>query len=469
MASHEDIALMAHLVRRAGFGATREDVERLADQGYEETVEQLLTPDEAPAVDEYTLYRYHPITEVPGGASAPGQANWLYFLVNTERPLQEKIGLFWHHVFATGNAKVDNCNHLLEQIKMFRDHGMGNYRDLLLGLAKSPAMIFWLDNNENHKGAPNENWGRELLELFSLGVGNYTEKDVYECSRAFTGWTIGAKMPRYPYGRFEWPFEYRPEDHDFTEKTFLGQTGNLNGEDIIDIIVQQDACPRFISRHLYNFFVADEPQVPAWNIEEPRDPEAIRLMSEVFVESGYEITPVLRTMFNSDFFKESMYQKVRSPVEVVVSTLRLTQDLMGPDPTLEAIAKEPGYMGQDILDPPSVEGWHTGKEWINSGSLVKRVNFVAERVSNVELPGVQSMVRRVASGDKAMTAEALVDRCLDLMGPLEVAEQTLGELVSHVEGDGPISLSTEEEYAGFSQRVGDTLALIAATREYQFG
>ena len=469
MASHEDIALMSHLVRRTGFGATREEVERLADQGYEATVEQLLSPEDQPPVDMYQLRRYHPITEYSGAADTPGQVDWMYHMLTTRRPLQEKMALFWHQVFATGNGKLDNCCDLLVQIEMFRDHGMGNYRDLLVRLAKNPAMIFWLDNNESHKGAPNENWGRELLELFSLGVGNYTEKDVYECSRAFTGWTIGAKMPRFPYGRYFWPFVYRPEDHDFTEKTFLGHTGNFNGEDIIDIIVQQDACPRFISRHLYNFFVADEPQVPSWNIEEPRDPEAIRLMSEVFVESGYEITPVLRTMLNSDFFKESLYQKVRSPVEVVVSTLRLTQDLTGPDPRFEATAKHPAYMGQDFLDPPSVEGWHTGKEWINSGSLVKRVNFVAERVSNVELPGVQSMVRRVASGDKAMTAEALVDRCLDLMGPLEVAEQTHGELVSHLEGDGPISLSTEEEYAGFSQRVGDTLALIAATREYQFG
>jgi len=119
--------------------------------------------------------------------------------------------LFWHHIFATGNSKVDNGNHLLEQAEMFRELGMGSYRELLVRLASNPAMIYWLDNNENHKHAPNENWGRELLELFSLGVGNYTEKDVFECSRAFTGWTIGAKMPRYPYGRHPWTFEYRPD------------------------------------------------------------------------------------------------------------------------------------------------------------------------------------------------------------------------------------------------------------------
>ena len=469
MAKREDIALMAHLMRRVGFGATRDELEELVEQGYEETVEQLLHPEDQPAVDDYTLYRYHPITEVPGGAIAPGQAHWLYYMVNTQRPLQEKMLLFWHQIFATGNSKVDNGNHMLEQAEMFREHGMGNYRELLVRLASNPAMIYWLDNNESHKHAPNENWGRELLELFSLGVGNYTEKDVFECSRAFTGWTIGAKMPRYPYGRFPWVFEYRSEDHDDTEKTFLGHTGNFNGEDIIDIIIQQPACARFIARHLYNFFVADEPQVPAWNIEEPRDPESVKTLSDVFVESGYEMKPVLRTLFNSDFFKSEAvrYQKVKSPVEVVVGTLRLVKDLQGPDPRLEAVAREPGYMGQDILDAPSVEGWHTGKEWINSGSLVKRINFVADRVSNIELPGVKRIIERVASNGEVMTAEELVDRCLDILGPVELSERTRRELIQHTEQDGPVSWSKDRE--GSERRVGDTLALIAATREYQFG
>ena len=460
---------MAHLMRRAGFGAGRDELERLVDQGYEETVEQLLDTEGQPAVDEDLLYRYLPITNLPPNLFIGGYAGWFYHLVNSQRPLQEKMVLLWHQIFATGNSKVDNANEMISQIEMLREFGMGNYKNLLVELAKNPAMIYWLDNNENHKSAPNENWGRELLELFSLGVGNYTEKDVYECARAFTGWTISAKMPRFPYGRFPWKFEFRPEDHDYTDKTFLGHTGPLNGEDIIDIIIDQPACPRFISRHLYNFFVADEPQVPAWNIEEPRDPEAIKTLSETFVDSGYEIEPVLRTLFNSDFFKESMYQKVKSPVEVVVGTLRLTQDMMGPDPRLEWLGREPGYMGQDIMDPPSVEGWHTGPEWINSGSLVKRVNFVADRLGDTGLPGVQRIIKRVALNGSQMTAGALVDRCLDQMGPMDVSESTRKELVAHVETGGPISWSNDEEYESFSQRVGETMALIAATREYQFG
>ena len=469
MASREDIALMAHLMRRAGFGAPRAELERLAEQGYEQTVEQLLHPERQPEVDEYMLYRYAPITELPGGVPDASQGNYLYHMVNTQRLLQEKMSLFWHHLFATGNAKVDNTFHQLDQIRMFRRYGMGNLRDLLVELAKDPSMIFWLDNNENHKRAPNENWGRELLELFSMGVGNYTEHDVYECSRAFTGWTITAKMPRYPYGRFPWHFEYRPEDHDFTEKAFLGHSGRFNGEDVIDIILRQPACARFIARHLYNFFVADEPQVPAWNVEPPSDPEAVSLLAETLVKADYQTNPVLHTLFNSDFFKKATFKKVKSPVEVVVGTLRMTGDLQGPDPRLLSLAKEPGYMGQDLLDPPSVEGWHTGREWINSGALVKRVNFVADRVSNTDLPGVKDIVHRVASNGGSVSPEELVDRCLDLMGPLEVEDSTKKELLDQVHGQGPISYDSKEDYDAFSQRVAEVLALIAATREYQFG
>ena len=470
MSKREDIALMAHLMRRAGFGATRDELEALVEQGYEETVEQLISPPhEIPRADQDILFRYIPSTETGGPNPIPGAAQWMYHMLNTQRPLEEKIALFWHNIFATGNSKVDNDNHLSAQTHLFRNHGMGNYRDLLIRVAQNPAMIFWLDNNENHKRTPNENWGRELLELFSLGVGHYTETDVYECARAFTGWTIDAKIPRQPHHRFSWRFEFRPEEHDFGQKTFLGHTGNFDGLDIIDIILQQPACPRFIARHLYNFFVADEPQVPAWLVEPPRNPEAVELLAETFVESGYEIRPVLRTIFNSDFFKDSMYQKVRSPVEVVVGTLRMVGDLQGPDPRLLEMGQEPAYMGQSLHDPPSVEGWHTGREWINSGSVVKRINFVVDRVSDTELPGVKSIVDRVANGDQAMTPEAFVGRCLEYMGPVDVSEQTRQELVSHAEDEGPVSWASEEDYATSSGRVSDMLSLIAATTEYQFG
>ena len=245
------------------------------------------------------------------------------------------------------------------QIDLFRDIGMGDYRTILLELSRNPAMIFWLDNNENHKDAPNENWGRELLELFSMGQGNYTEEDVKECARAFTGWTIGPTLPGVLYNRFPWEFKYNPDDHDDGEKVFLGETGNFNGEDIIDIILKHPATPRFIARHLYNFFVADEVQVPSWLDEPPRDPEAIDLLSETLVSSDYNIRETLRVLFNSDFFKDESvwFEKVKSPTELVVGTMRLTQDFKNYRPGFFEIGMEPSIQGQAILNPPSVEGW----------------------------------------------------------------------------------------------------------------
>src|SRR5437868_7510139 len=332
MAYQSDIALMAHLMRRAGFGATRDELEARVAKGYEETVEELLHPETQPSVDAYTLLRYQPASLLPGGQPPMGNVNWLYYLVNTKRPLEEKMALFWHHVFATGNSKVDNYDQLLEQIELLRQSGMGNYRDLLYKISTNPTMMFWLDNNQNHGTAVNENWGRELLELFSLGAGNYTEKDVREASRAFTGWTFETKIPRAPYGRFPWKFEYRPEDHDDGEKEFLGHRGRFNGEDILDIVVQQPACGKFICRHLYNFFVADEPQVPAWPIEAPRDQKAMDRLIGAFRDSKFHMKSVLRVLFNSEFFKNARFQHVKSPAEVVVSTLLVVGclDLLGP-------------------------------------------------------------------------------------------------------------------------------------------
>ena len=466
MANKDDLAQMAHLMRRAGFGATREELEQYVAKGYDATVEELINPpDDMPAGDMIGLLRYMPNCLLPGGVPQPGQYNWMYNMITTKRPLEEKVALFWHQVFATGNSKVDNCDQMLEQLVMFRKFGMGNYREMLLELSKNPAMLYWLDNNENHRDAVNENWGRELLELFSMGVSNYTEVDVREASRAFTGWTIAPKLPRQPFGRFPWAFEYLGEDHDDGEKTFLGHTGNLNGEDIIDIIVKEPATARFICRHLYSFFVADEVQVPAWTIQDARDEDALEMMINAFEESGYEIKAVLRTMFNSDFFKNARYSKIKSPAEVVASTLKMVGSYQRPEPTIPDIGPEATYMGQSLLDPPSVEGWYTGQEWINSGSLLARINFVADRVANTSLPGIQTIIDRI-KGDGINTPEELVGASLEYMGFLEVGDETMSQLLDHAKSDGNMNWGDE---AAAGTRIGEMLALVGATTEYQFG
>lgn len=351
---------------------------------------------------------------------------------------------------------------------MFRRHGLGNFRELVIELSRDPAMIYWLDNCQSTGQAPNENYGRELLELFSMGIGNYLEDDVKAAARAFTGWTLAPTLPRQPYGRFDWEFEYRPDLHDDSEKTFLGETGRWNGEDIVDIIVKQPACARFIARHLYNFFVGDEPQVPAWSIEPPRDPKAIDTLVAAFRESKYDMRAVLRTLFHSDFFRseKAYFAKVRSPVEHVIGTMRLVKDFTFPKLGLREIALECRYMGQDLLNPPSVEGWHTGKEWIDTGCLVERINFAAQQVRDLTKPGVRFIVDRLR-GASPLSPEGFVDTCLDLVGPLVVSKETQDALLHYARLGGDLRFGTEEQDRASGQRVSEMLQLIVASREYQ--
>ncbi|MDA0733641.1 MAG: DUF1800 domain-containing protein [Chloroflexi bacterium] len=457
MAVSQDIALMAHLMRRAGFGARREELEKYVAQGYEATVEWLLNPQDDDGVEEDIVDRYY-IDIDDRRNSDPTNAWWLYRMINTTNPLEEKMSLFWHGLFATAYEKLQNGRAMASQIDLFHQHCLGNFRTMLLKLSRDPAMIIWLDNDTNHKGTPNENYGRELLELFSMGVGNYTEDDVKECARAFSGWTIANFNARYPWGPYPIDFEYRPDDHDDDEKTFLGEQGRFNGEDIIDIIVRQPATGRFVAEKLYNFFVSDDP-APA---------DAIETLSSAYFESNYDIRSVMRVLLNSHFFKNAVYAKVKSPAEVVASVLRLVGDFQEPKPGLLETTYEAKYMGQELLNPPTVEGWHTGREWIDSGSLVGRVNFSADQVGDLSQPGVRDIVDRLGAQKTSMTPEELVDGCLDLIGPLVVEEKTRTSLVGKASTAGVLSLDTEVGKQEFAQRVAEMLQLIVATREFQF-
>ena len=467
MGNSEDISLMAHLMRRAGFGAARDELERRVEVGYEATVEDLLHPERHEPVDIYEFLRYYHFQWKPGTLNGIGQTGWVWRMLNTRAPLQEKMCLFWHQIFATGVSKVDHYDEIVDMIDLFRDKGLGKYRELLLGVARNPAMLFWLDNHENHASAVNENWGRELLELFTMGVGNYTEEDVYECSRAFTGWTMTPKLPRFHMGRWDWHFEYKPNDHDGGEKTFLGHVGEFDGEDVIDIVLRQPATARFIARHLYSFFVADEAQVPAWQVTPPRDPEAVETIASALAESDFDIRHALRALFNSDFFKEARFAKVKNPTEVVVGTVRMVGGAELPGPEIFDYANHITYMGQELLNPPSVEGWHYGLEWINSGSLMKRANFVADMVGEPDKPGVRALIDRVREGET--TPEAVVDSCLDILGPVEATPKTRAELVAHAAREGDLRWDGGgDAEAEAARRVSEILQLIAATREYQF-
>ena len=470
--STQDVKLMAHLMRRAGFSATRSELEKFLGNGYEHTVEELLSPGDPGNMPDDLIRRYHVEQSELRELSGAG-AYWLYRMITTNNPLEEKLTLFWHGLFATGYAKLNQARALLNQIDMFRSYGLGNFKDLLIKLSQDPAMIIWLDNNDNHKDAINENYGRELLELFSMGIGNYTEDDVKECARAFTGWTLknaeymamrAGKDSIWPYGRIAWHYEYRNDDHDEGKKTFLGHEGNFNGEDIIQIIVDQQATAKFVATRLFQFFASDD-------VDSESHDQVISEMMDAYFDSGYEIKSVLRTLFNSDYFKSDkcMYSRVKGPVESVVGTARLAGSYQLPQMDVDKLWFQTMFMGQGVLAPPTVEGWHEGVEWIDSGSLVERVNYAAKEFGDTTKSGVRDIISRLSDTySEQINVPDLVDGCLDLIGPIQVGDHTRNSLidfVSEFSDNNVLDISSFDSKG--SKCVAQTLGLIASTREYQ--
>ena len=468
--SSADVALMAHLMRRAGFGASRDELEQKVAQGYEAVVEDLLHPGNANAMPDDVIRRYHSEMGEMRELNSAG-AYWMYRMVTTDNQLEEKLALFWHGLFATGYAKLNQASALTNQINTFRRHALGSFRTMLVELSKDPAMIIWLDNHDNHKGDINENYGRELLELFSMGIGNYTEDDVKECARAFTGWTLGnaeymstraSRDSIWPYSRINWHFNYREYDHDDGEKTFLGHTGNFNGDDIIDIIAQQEATARFVSTRLFQYFAADE-------VNEAGE-AVIEEMIQSYFASDYEISSVLRTLFNSDYFKseDARFARVKGPVELVVGAVRMAGTYQQPTFGADQLARQTMYMGQGIFQPPSVEGWHEGAEWIDSGALVERVNFVGQELGDPSHPGVKSIIDRLARhGNGLLSPEEQVAGCADLIGPLELSDATSASISEFASQQGNADLREGTRSEADDQRIANLLRLLTATREYQ--
>ncbi|MCH8115885.1 MAG: DUF1800 domain-containing protein [Chloroflexi bacterium] len=481
-----DYPLVAHLLRRAGFGGTSEDLRDFASVDYEVAVDRLLDAVDTASLPDDLIRRYHiDQSDLRTGPSAGSY--WVGRMVTTDAPLVEKVALFWHRIFATAQTKLIQGKVMSTQIGMFREYGLGSFRDILVQLSKNPAMILFLDNQDNHRGAINENYGREILELFSMGVGNYTEEDVKECARAFTGWTVAntdymaIKMRNNtmrPYGYIAWQFKYDEADHDDGEKTFLGRTGNFNGEDVIDIICEQPATAAFIARHMYHYFVADELPVPQWPHFPPKDPEAITVMTDAYFESGYNIKAMLRALFLSDSFKSdaARYARIKSPMELIVGTLRLAGGYQWPSSDVYKATAASGFMGQALLAPPSVEGWMGGSDWISTGTMVQRVNFASGIVGDLERPGIRRLVdaikTRAAHEKEGSTPESLVGSCLELLGRLDVSDETRSDLVDFATSGkasrGPSDSESDSGPGSDEDRsIISIMQLIVATREYQ--
>ena len=393
-------ATAAHLLERAGFGATPDQITRLAAMTPQQAVDRLvnyeaiadtLAPfDESviwdPGMDPFPPSRAEAVRIarehgeglgeklLPPGAQRRLQpvvdkffyslaANqietqrlglwWANRMLVSERPLEEKLTLFWHGHFATGENKVRDYRMMLQQNLMFRTHASGNFRDLLVGLLKDPAMLVYLDNGENIRAHPNENFGRELLELFTMGVGNYGERDVREAARSFTGWTNDVLH-----------FKFDQTQHDPGDKTFLGRTGPLDGEDVIDTILAQPVTAEFVSAKMYRFFVRED-IAPAVRTE----------LGRTLRDNHYQIKPLVKRVFLSkDFYSASSTgTQIKSPVPLVVSTYKKMG--LREVPTVPDFGQMTASLGQSLFDPPNVAGWAGGRTWITPATLLQRGNL----------------------------------------------------------------------------------------------
>ena len=347
---------VAHLYRRAAFGPSPADTDQALADGPAKTLERLLAgePDAAANLELITDTGEY-IRDV-----AQLRAWWLYAMLESDHPLREKLTLFWHNHFATSNAKVSSTKLMFEQNLTLRRHALGRFKPFLLDMSKDTAMLVWLDSNRNIAGAPNENYAREVMELFSLGVGNYSEKDIQEAARAFTGWHHDPEVTH---------FEYNEVVHDPGLKTILKKTGNFGGDDVVRICADQPACARFLVGKLYAFLVSET--APPKGLLAP--------LEERFRKSDYDIADLVKGVLGSRlFFSEHAYRKrVKWPVEYALGVVRAVVPARAPlGDLLDPLSK----MGQALFAPPNVKGWRFGTDWLNSATLLARNNF-AEAVA----------------------------------------------------------------------------------------
>jgi uncharacterized protein (DUF1800 family) len=407
----------AHLARRVGFGPSPEQIDHLAALSPEDAVNEVLQP-AASAVREKTpawfqdpaaLYRF------PGGRTwremrelpkeerreigrAFGKENrkqmqecrgwWLDRMAATSTPLEEKQTLFWHGHFATAFRKVRNPTPMMEQNMMFRENAKASWPDLLEAVSADPAMLTYLDNFRSNRRKPNENYARELMELFSLGESYYTEEDVRNAARAFTGWTLK---------RDSWEFTFNPRQHDSDPKTFMGDTGPFNGRDIIDRITARPRAAEFLAERLWTFYASDTP-----------NPHAVRDVASRFRESGLYPTEALRALFlHEEFYHPSVIRgKVKSPVELTVGLVRTLQIRQ---PAGHHLARACRQLGQDLFDPPSVKGWDGGSAWITASSLALRYHISERLIRQKNAFAMEDLLP-----DRQISREEVRDRLFDL-------------------------------------------------------
>jgi uncharacterized protein (DUF1800 family) len=389
-----DRARVAHLLRRASFGPSQQDLNEYVQLGFDSAVSRLVNYDAQPEA---------PDRVAPEEVGL--QVWWLDKMVHTNRPLQEKMTLFWHGHLTSALKKVKDPNLLQAQNALFRANALGNYGEILRAISRDGAMIRWLDLQTNRKGAPNENYARELMELFTLGVGNYSEDDVDEVARAFTGWSAT------PDGQFV----FRAMQHDFDQKTILGQTGPFDGDDVSDMLAASPVTARFMASKLFRFFAYPNPE-----------PEVVGRFADVYLASSGSIKAVVEAILRSpEFSSERAYRAlIKSPTELIVGALRT----LGADNVPPQAVGAMRLLGQELFNPPNVAGWFGNRSWINAATLLGRFNVLGAVAQQLGGPvvGGQPVTGLL---DGASTSAERVQRVLDLLVDGQVSQEERDALV----------------------------------------
>jgi hypothetical protein len=397
------MATVAHLHRRAAFSPSRDVLERDLSAGPSESVDRLLKGEPKNALGT-PASELEAMLEAMGSQLAPSadlariQAIWLYRMIFTPHPLRERMTLFWHNHFATSNLKVQSPLLMQRQNDLFRAHALGDFRALVRAIGKDPAMLYWLDSTINRKSKPNENYAREVMELFTLGRGHYTERDIKEAARAFTGWFVVRDQ-----------FEEVPRQHDGGPKSILGETGNFAGDDIPAILLKQPACAEFICRKLFRYFVS-ETDAPADALLAP--------LAAALRDSGFQIQKPVEMILRSNLFFDpsALRRRVKSPVEFAVGTIRALE-VLNPTVATAALAESCERMGQSLYAPPSVAGWDGGPGWINSTAMLARANLALGLLAEADTPlggrcNPWSLAGTRGSGRRSDLAEFYIDLLL---------------------------------------------------------
>ena len=475
---------MMHVLRRAGFGARPDEVDDYSRRGLSETVDELVDYTRIPDdVDEKIGTPGYAGTTSNGAFSPSTVINdarqrWLFRMLHSRRPLQEKMTLFWHNHFATAYSKVSGNTNATDgtrmmaakrsehpgglrgQIELFRDFALGNFRDMLVEVAKDPAMLIWLDGRSNTRQRPQENFAREIMELFTMGVGFYTEADVYAGARVFTGWNL-QRVPdgRDPNGYYQ--FFYNANQHETSAKEFSfpiyadgGRTiptrnnGMQDGLDLIDALARHPETGRRLARHLWSFFISET--------SEPDD-FLVNRLAAVYQQSNFNMGAVLRTLLLSDAFlaPANYFTRYAWPVEFVVRSLK---EVGFAGFSMNSALTPLTNMGQQLFEPPDVAGWDLGTTWFSTGAMLARMNFAAALTANQRFN-----ISRDTRG-KGPTPEALLSFYLDQVSPADYDRAAYDDLVAYLRAGGP--------WTGNDTQIGvkapGLLHLIVGSSEYQF-